>query len=195
MFKIRRSTQVETLSEVGGELHKIIPSSFNIEDVFFVCIGTDRSTGDSLGPLIGTMLEDLGYNNIMGTIDAPLHAVNLVQRLQDAPINKQIIAIDACLGRVSDIGSAKIIKGSLRPGAGVGKELPAVGNYGIKGIVNVGGFQEYAVLQNTRLKVVKDLAILITQGIQERFPLQEKEELSCPKDSKKTTYPSHSLTS
>lgn len=33
-------------------------SSLLSRPIVFVCIGTDRSTGDSLGPLVGTLLEE-----------------------------------------------------------------------------------------------------------------------------------------
>ena len=44
-----------------------------------LCIGTDRSTGDSLGPLIGYKLSRRKSNfvTIYGTLDNPVHAVNL----------------------------------------------------------------------------------------------------------------------
>ena len=49
------------------------------------------------------------------------------------------------------------------PGAGVSKELPLVGEIFINGIVNVSGFLEYFVLQNTRLSLVFRLAEIITR--------------------------------
>lgn len=38
------------------------------------CIGTDRATGDCLGPLVGTNLKRLGYT-VVGTLDEPLMLV------------------------------------------------------------------------------------------------------------------------
>ena len=42
----------------------------------FLCIGTDRSTGDSLGPLIGSRLEAEGIGDVVviGTLEHPVHA-------------------------------------------------------------------------------------------------------------------------
>ena len=42
--------------------------------VLFLCIGTDRSTGDSLGPLIGYKLTECGVANarILGTLEKPV---------------------------------------------------------------------------------------------------------------------------
>ena len=55
--------------------------------------------------------------------------------------------------------------GSLQPGAGVNKRLPQVGDVYITGIVNVGGFMEYFVLQNTRLSLVTKMAAVICEGL------------------------------
>lgn len=124
-----------------------------------LCIGTDRSTGDALGPLIGTHLSRLNLPqlNVYGTLDEPVHATNLqenIQLIQQSFVNPFIIAIDACLGRMDSIGCITLANGPLKPGAGVHKQLPEVGEAHITGIVNVGGFMEYMVLQNTRLNLV-----------------------------------------
>lgn len=142
-------------------------------DLIILCIGTDRSTGDSLGPLIGYKLQKLlrGYENIFihGTLDEPVHAKNLkesidfIYKTYDHPF---VIAIDACLGKVDRVGYINIGYGPLKPGAGVNKELPSIGNIHITGIVNLGGFMEYIVLQNTRLNLVMKMADMISNGIQ-----------------------------
>lgn len=124
-----------------------------------LCIGTDRSTGDALGPLIGTQLSRLNLPllHVFGTLDEPVHATNLVQNIeliQNSFVNPFIIAIDACLGRLDSIGCIVLTNGPLKPGAGVHKKLPEVGEANLTGIVNVGGFMEYIVLQNTRLNLV-----------------------------------------
>lgn len=136
--------------------------------IHFACIGTDRSTGDSLGPLVGTRLEALGYP-VTGTLDEPLHAMNLDERLAEIPEGAYVVAVDACLGQVSSVGNINHMKGPIKPGAGVNKDLTPVGDYHYKGIVNVGGFMEYFVLQNTRLSLVMKMADEIVGMIQEKF--------------------------
>lgn len=135
-----------------------------------ICIGTDRSTGDSLGPLVGSKLEEYAppHLRIYGTLDEPVHAVNLQDTLNQVEKelkNSHVIAVDACLGQVKSVGAIQIGLGPLRPGAGVNKKLPAVGNVHITGIVNVAGFMEYFVLQNTRLNTVMKMADIIARSI------------------------------
>lgn len=149
------------------------------QPLVFVCIGTDRSTGDALGPLVGSKL--LSYNitdfPIYGTLAEPVHALNLADTLssiRDKYANPYIVGIDACLGQLSSVGSIKIGEGPLKPGAGVNKELPPVGNIHITGVVNVGGFMEYFVLQNTRLFLVSAMADVISHSIFSSLPYSER---------------------
>ncbi|MFZ5968704.1 MAG: spore protease YyaC [Bacillota bacterium] len=143
------------------------------KDIVILCIGTDRSTGDSLGPLVGHRLEKISnrYSNVFvhGTLENPVHAKNLQATIDfiDSRYNKPfVVAIDACLGKVDRVGFLSIGHGPLKPGAGVNKELPAVGDIHITGIVNLGGFMEYIVLQNTRLHLVLKMANTAADGIQ-----------------------------
>lgn len=163
----------DAVNRVGRSLFHLMPSSsLSARPIIFVCIGTDRSTGDSLGPLIGTFLEQKNVHpfHVYGTLDQPIHALNLAEKLYEIKqthINPFIIGIDACLGRLKSVGVIQIGTGPIKPGAGVNKELPAVGDIHISGIVNVSGFMEYYVLQNTRLNLVMKMAKTIANGIYE----------------------------
>lgn len=135
-----------------------------------VCIGTDRCTGDSLGPLIGSALGKYRSSSFdyYGTLENPVHAMNLditlehIKRNFDNPF---LIGIDACLGSSMSIGTIQIGNGPIRPGAGVNKNLTPVGDIHISGVVNLGGFLEYQVLQNTRLHLVMSMANLISRSL------------------------------
>ena len=138
--------------------------------IAIVCIGTDRSTGDALGPLVGSALSRSRSPlfQVYGTLENPVHALNLQDTLDEigrAYPRSYIIGIDACLGQVSSIGCIQLGQGPVRPGAGVNKELPPVGEMHMTGIVNVGGFMEYFVLQNTRLHLVMQMADLIAGSL------------------------------
>lgn len=135
-----------------------------------LCIGTDRSTGDCLGPLVGSKIDSTqqDFFTVYGTLEKPVHASNLKERLDEIhSVYKDpfVIAVDACLGRIENVGCVNLGDGSLQPGAGVNKDLPPVGQIHVTGIVNVGGFMEYLVLQNTRLNLVMRLADVIVGGL------------------------------
>lgn len=127
--------------------------------VILLCIGTDRSTGDALGPLTGTKLQAkfIPGLTIYGTLEEPVHAENLdtaLLTIKGKYHHPYIIALDACLGRLDSIGYITLAEGSLKPGTAVKKELPEVGDIHLTGIVNINGFMQYMVLQNTRLNIV-----------------------------------------
>lgn len=159
------------ITTFSNMLSKYISTNLNHnhKEIVIVCIGTDRSTGDCLGPLIGYKLSSLikKYKDVhlMGTLDTPVHAKNLVNKINfiERTFEKPfIIAIDACLGKLERVGYVSVGEGPLKPGAGVNKDLPEIGNLHITGIVNVGGFMEYVILQNTRLSTVMQMANVIS---------------------------------
>lgn len=138
--------------------------------VLFACIGTDRSTGDALGPLVGQRLRRLGHaeHEVEGTLEDPLHALNLAERLRPRITERPrplIVAVDAALGSLNSVGSVRVRRGGLRPGEGVGKDLPEIGELAVAGTVNVrAGLMDAQVLQCTRLFVVQTLAELIASA-------------------------------
>ena len=174
----------EAVDFLAEQLLSTIPR-IQSRPIVLVCIGTDRSTGDSLGPLVGTLLEEKRLNSffVYGTLEEPIHAVNLTEKLAEIMsrhVNPYIIGIDACLGRMKNVGIIQLGDGPVKPGAGVNKELPAVGNIHITGIVNVSGFMEFFVLQNTRLSLVMKMAKTIANGIHKaslEYPNQSWSEL------------------
>lgn len=135
-----------------------------------LCIGTDRATGDSLGPLVGYKLRALDFPgvNLYGTLDEPVHAKNLqatLSHIKRHHPDSLILAIDACLGSMDHVGYITIGEGPIRPGAGVQKDLPSVGDLHITGIVNFTSVMNMTVLQNTRLSLVMKMADMIALNI------------------------------
>lgn len=133
------------------------------------CIGTDRYIGDCLGPLTGTFLSKLSIKTpVFGTLDNPVHAINLAKNIIEVkkrfPIHR-IIAIDACLGTTDNIGSIQIKYGPIHPGKGVGKKLPPVGDISIIGIVDSAEHGEFLSVHNIRLSLVMKMAEIITKGV------------------------------
>lgn len=143
--------------------------------IIFLCIGSDRATGDCLGPIIGYKLsQHLKYKNyhVYGTLAEPVHAKNLketIDLIYRTHEDAFIIAIDASLGKSNHIGYITIGEGPLKPGAGVDKNLPAVGDIFITGIVNFSGFLDNMLLQTTRLNVVMSMADQIYLAIRYSF--------------------------
>lgn len=161
--------------EIGEFLYKeLIDIYESSREIVFVCIGTDRCTGDSLGPLVGyklkTFFKNLSKLNIFiyGSLESPVHAKNLVSildKIKESFKDPYIIAIDSCLGSINNIGKIFISKTPVYPGLAINKDLPPVGNISITGIVNISGNYKFIILQNTRLFTVMSLADCISNGL------------------------------
>lgn len=138
-------------------------------DTVVLCIGTDRATGDALGPIVGSILTErrCGFT-VYGTLKHPVHAMNLreyISRIYSSHISPTVIAVDASLGREPDVGLITLSKGPLQPGIGVNKKLPAIGDISITGIVNISGKPGLSMLQSTRLYTVKSMAEYIADSL------------------------------
>ena len=110
-----------------------------------LCIGTDRSTGDSLGPLVGSKVATTGNGcyHVYGTLAEPVHAANLKEKIGEISRRHRkplIVAVDASLGYLENVGYINVGTGPVVPGAGVNKTLPPVGHIHVTAVVNVGGF-------------------------------------------------------
>lgn len=139
----------------------------------FLCIGSDRATGDCFGPLVGETLSHTFCHTpqrvaVFGTLKTPVHAMNLehtIRHIHSTYDNPFIIALDACLGIPGHIGYISLANGPLLPGIGVKKNLPGVGDIAITGIVNQSGNGCHAILQTTRLSTVVELSDFVSSGI------------------------------
>lgn len=173
-INIHEPSALQSFSNAFNELlYQLLPL-YN-DSLILLCIGTDRATGDSLGPLVGHKLRSINFPGVhlYGTLDEPVHAKNLESTLTH--INKQhphslILAIDACLGSMDRVGYVTIGQGPINPGTGVQKNLPSAGHFHITGIVNFTSVMNMAILQNTRLSLVMKMADMISLNI--RYCLQ-----------------------
>jgi len=165
------------ISQISNSLRRLIGDIDSTKEITIVCIGTDRSTGDCLGPLIGSKLQGLNCN-VLGTIDNPVHAGNLINAIASIPSDRIVIAIDACLGTLSEVGVIGVSGGPIKPGAAVGKDIAPVGDISIIGIVNVSGFMDHLVLQSTRLSVVMAIAEVITLSVKGVFESVDQLEVA-----------------
>ncbi|WP_159885124.1 spore protease YyaC [Paenibacillus puerhi] len=163
----RKKIRAEELPDFLGMIRA---QGARVGDLMFVCVGTDRSTGDALGPLVGSLLEEAGYRQVIGTLAHPLDASNLPMRLAGLPADRVVLAVDACLGQPSSLGYYQVSNRPLAPGKSVGRQLPPVGTYSIAAIVNVNQGQKYALLQSTSLYVVMNMAKEIAAAIRSIFP-------------------------
>lgn len=165
-FNVNNSISYTLIGDYISELFR--KEKIENKNVVVLCIGTDRATGDCLGPLVGRSLIASNCNCIVyGSLEKPVHALNLSNVIHN--INKEIdnpfiVAVDASLGDKSHIGYITVSNCPISPGKGVNKNLPPVGDISITGIVNIAG-KSPALLQSTRLNTVMTLSDYIANAI------------------------------
>jgi putative sporulation protein YyaC len=139
------------------------------DNTVFVCIGTDKCIGDTLGPLVGTLLTEKNCKYpVYGTLDKPIHALNIDEKLEDIFTkhpDAYFIGIDACLGDECDIGDIRFRDYPIRPGKGVGKDLPTIGQKSIIAIVDSSENSELFFTRSIRLSFVRRLALDIVNAV------------------------------
>lgn len=120
------------------DLESVLYEVPQFDDILIVCIGTDKNIADSLGPMVGTMLSKYYPTCVQGTLEAPIHAMNIHKFVDDyySHLNNcLVIAIDATLSDKMDKYDILVEKGSVKPGAGTGKNLPHIGDIKVCGCV------------------------------------------------------------
>ena len=105
---------------------------------------------------------------IVGTLERPVHAMNLEQSMAMIHMcypDHVIVAIDASVGSQDHVGCVTLGKGTLRPGLGVCKDLQEVGDIFITGIVGGYGNYDPLMLQSVRLSIVMKMADYICESV------------------------------
>lgn len=113
----------------------------NIRQMVVVCIGTENVVADSLGPRVGSLLNEnlsmpLFVYGMQGTnIDAKnlSQAVSVIKRLHP---NSPLLVVDAAVGTDCQVGKVQLTTGGIVPGAATNKQLENVGDVSIVGIVS-----------------------------------------------------------
>ena len=135
-----------------------------------ICVGSDMILGDSLGPLVGTMLKRKNVSAyVYGTLTYPITAkeVNYAKKyLKLMHPDSVAVAVDAAVGNSDDVGLLRVLNRGLKPGLGVDKELDMIGDISIIGIVASKSLKNYNLFNLTRLNLVYKMAEKIAFGIE-----------------------------
>lgn len=145
--------------------------------VVFLCVGTDKVIGDSIGPLVGSKLQELfrNYNifniNIYGSLKDNVNYIN-IQNIMNK-INKHhkdacIIVIDSALSRKGNIGKIFVSNKATVLGKGLNKNKVEVGDISIKAVVAkdfVLPKYNFKNLQDIHLGLILNLSETVANGI------------------------------
>ena len=136
----------------------------------YMCIGTEKVFSDSLGPRVGTLLNEymtepafvygMCEQNI--TAENLLYSYNFIKSLHP---NSPIVVVDAAVGTDDQIGKIQLCDDGIVPGAATNKNLPIVGDVGIVGIVAEKGMGDFYTLNSTKDRLVGEVAKFIAEAI------------------------------
>jgi putative sporulation protein YyaC len=152
---------------IRNTLYNLIPEG--TEHIYVVGIGSNLINGDSLGPFVGTLLQDMYPNHltVLGNLKSPLDATTIVPRFSDIalPNNSFVVAIDSVLGSEGIVNTIVVREGSLRPGIGLGHNLPSIGDCSVMGVVLENDPAVESSLFYTNLHLIYTMATNIAKGI------------------------------
>ena len=146
-----------------------------ISKLIFLCIGTDRISGDSFGPLVGYKLKNLFYGEknieVIGDLENIVNSSNVLKILDKIEKTYEVpflIAIDAAVSNKKEIGRIVVSNSKMNVGSCFSNKKIYVGDVSIKGIVtkNLGNPKyNFRLLQNVPLNTIMNMADCVSQGI------------------------------
>lgn len=153
------------------------------EKAVIVCIGSDRVSGDMLGPLVGSSLREeyaLPYP-VYGVVGASVNGINLEEYLAMIRARHEgcpIIAVDAALGRREDVGCVRLKRGGIKAGGALERRGEKIGDIGVVGVVaeEQAPDRVYAALLAVPFPFVEALSRRIARMISEAFSSFEGQE-------------------
>lgn len=150
-----------------NDLAKVLPDS---SSVVYMCIGCDKVLSDSLGPRVGSLVQQKMKKPIFiyGLLNNNISAVNLVtayKLIKTFHSDKKIVVIDAAVGEKSQIGAISFSQKPLKPGSATNKNLPSIGDYSIMGIVASNGLSDFYTTTYDKLVLIEQMAQVISEAI------------------------------
>lgn len=159
-----------SIYDADGEQSLAIEIKKRVSRPVFVCIGTDKVFSDSLGPKVGSLLNNQMNKPffVYGLCDRNITAENLIycfDFIKKMHPNCQTVVVDAAVGTAEQIGNIQISDGGIVPGAATNKNLPTVGDVSIVGIVADKGMTDFYTLNSSKERLVNRVANFIAKSI------------------------------
>ena len=127
----------------------------------FLCIGTTKIIGDSVGPKVGDRLRARGidafvYGNTLRQVTA-INVDDYIKMIKSRHAGDLVVVIDSALGKVTDIGSIKVTKNGIKPGGAFNRGKERVGDVGILAVVGDADADRMLELKNRDEKFIDTL--------------------------------------
>lgn len=157
------------------ELDNIINLKKINNNIVFLCIGTNKVTGDCFGPYVGTFLKK-SFNEfqnikIIGDLNNDItynEIKNLEKIIENECKNSLIIVIDSALSDKENIGKVFVQNRGLKYAEGLRKQNNRIGNISIKAVVGKNAnnsFRNFKTLKGVSIESVQTLSNFVARGI------------------------------
>ena len=146
-------------------------------NIIFLCIGTDRVTGDCFGPIAGSILMNKQNNykipnmEVIGCLEDNISFEKAEEKIKEQ-ISKYkkplIVSIDAALSNKNNVEKIFVQNYGIELGKSLEKDKKVFGDISIQAVVgkNMKCKQEnFRILQNIPLSKVMKLSNLVANGI------------------------------
>ena len=169
--------------DIKEGLRRIIPWKKNV--VFF-CVGSDKTTGDAFGPLVGTMLRRNGFN-VIGHLHKTVYGDAVQDYIYDPPRNSFVVGIGAVNSQTVKQGILEITDRPLIP---VSNKRLFVGEASISyAVCNVPDDFLFVKLSTISLAFIMDGADALVESIIETYKEYELKSAISPKQRSWTREP------
>ena len=146
-------------------------------NIIFLCIGTNKIIGDSIGPIVGSRLKKIENEliQVYGTTESMVNFITAKEIIKSIYLKFEkpyIITIDSTLSNSKKKGDIVIEKGWIKIGKALEKSICFYSNINIKCIV--GNRYEQAVknweeLNNAKLADIVNMVSIVTCGVKKVF--------------------------
>ena len=120
------------VANFGSKLYRLSLKN-NFTNLIFICVGSNKIIGDSLGPMVGNKLKTKLNTkvNVWGTLENPVNYMNIEKtwkNIKDKYKNPCIISIDSAMGKNADVGKILVNWGGIFLGEAIKNGIYCAGN-------------------------------------------------------------------
>ena len=153
--------------------NKILSINENYSNLVFLCVGTNKIIGDSVGPIIGDNLKCIenDFMKVYGTTQNTLNFSNaqeIIKKIYNEYKSPFLITIDAALGNKKEVGNIFIGNGFIKLGNALEKNICFYSDITIKCVVGnylLNKNQNIEELRNADFGNVITMSKIVSNGI------------------------------
>lgn len=162
------------------EFLTIIRSYEKYRNIVFLCIGTNKIIGDSIGPIVGTNLKNklLPSNkiNVIGDMKNNIVYNNIENTVKNINEKDLVIVIDSALSEDENIGQIFVHNRGVKYAESLNRKNSVIGDMSIKVVVGKNTKNEmknFNILRNTSISRIVKLSNIVSNGIIEAISIVE----------------------